>query len=146
MKKSSFSLLARAGGRIHGHMPEVMAYSLGGPYSVRGYRMSSIGTGDGYMMATAELTTPFFFIDRIEKARFLDNIKLNLFVDAGQIFNGTITNKLYNRPEYGIAAGVGVKLFIPGVGPLSIDYGYPLTNVGSGNKKGAFSFGVGDIF
>ena len=33
-----------------------------------------------------------------------------------------------------------------GVGPLSIDYGYPLTNVGEGNKKGAFSFGVGDIF
>ena len=58
----------------------------------------------------------------------------------------TVTNKIYNRPEYGISAGAGIKLFIPGVGPLSIDYGYPLTNVGEGNKKGAFSFGVGDIF
>ena len=36
MTKSSFSLLARAGGKIHGDMPEVMAYSLGGPYTVRG--------------------------------------------------------------------------------------------------------------
>lgn len=146
MKKSSFSLLARAGGKIHGDMPEVMAFRLGGPYTVRGYRMSSIGTGEGFMMASAEITTPFFFLDRIEKAAFLDNIKFSMFLDAGQLFNGTITNKLYNRPEYGISAGVGVKLFIPGVGPLSIDYGYPLTNVGAGNRKGAFSFGVGDVF
>ena len=146
MKKSSFSLLARAAGNIHGDIPEVMAYSLGGPYTVRGYRMSTIGTGEGFMMGSAELTTPFLFLDRIEKARFLDNIKLSFFLDAGHLFNGTVTNKIYNRPEYGISAGAGIKLFIPGVGPLSIDYGYPLTNVGEGNKKGAFSFGVGDIF
>ncbi len=146
MKKSSFSLLARAAGNLHGDMPEVMAYSLGGPYTVRGYRMSTIGTGEGFMLGSAELTTPFFFLDRIEKAKFLDNIKLSLFVDAGQLFNGSITNKLYNRPEYGIAGGVGVKLYIPGVGPLSIDYGIPFTNVGQGNRRGAFSFGVGDIF
>lgn len=146
MKKSSFSLLARAGGKIHGDMPEVMAFSLGGPYTVRGYRMSTVGTGEGFMLASAELTTPFFFLDRIEKAKFLDNIKFSMFVDAGQVFGGTITNKLYNRPEYGIAGGIGVKLFIPGVGPLSIDYGIPFTNVGAGNRRGAFSFGVGDVF
>ncbi len=146
MKKSSFSLLARAAGKIHGDMPEVMAYSLGGPYTVRGYRMSTIGTGEGFMMASAELTTPFFFLDRIEKAQFLDNIKFTMFVDAGHLFNGSITNRLYNRPEYGIAGGIGIKMFIPGVGPLSIDYGIPFTNVGSGNKRGAFSFGVGDMF
>ncbi len=146
MRKSSFALSARAAGKLHGEMPEVMAYSLGGPYTVRGYRMSSIGTGEGYMLGSAELTTPFFFLDRIKKAQFLDNIKLSFFVDAGHLYSGTITNKLYNRPEYGIAGGVGVKLVIPGVGPLSIDYGYPFTHVGHGNKKGAFSFGVGDIF
>ena len=146
MKKSSFALSARAAGNLHGDMPEVMAYSLGGPYTVRGYRMSSIGTGEGYMIGSAELTTPFLFLDRIEKAKFLDNIKLTFFIDAGKLFNGSISNDLYNRPEYGIAGGVGVKLNIPGVGPLSIDYGIPFTNVGDGNKKGAFSFGVGDMF
>ena len=32
------------------------------------------------------------------------------------------------------------------MGPLSIDYGIPLTNPGSnGNKNGYFTFGVGDI-
>lgn len=146
MKKSAFSLQARAGGKLHGDMPEVMAFRLGGPYSVRGYRMSGIGTGDGFVMGSAELTTPFFFLDRIRKAPFLDNVKFAMFVDAGQIYNGSITNKLYNRPEHGIAAGVGIRLFIPAVGPLSIDYGIPFTNVGDGNSRGAFTFGVGDFF
>lgn len=146
MTKSAISLQARAGGKIHGEMPEVMAFRLGGPYSVRGYRMSGIGTGDGFVMGSAELTTPFFFLDRIKQAPFLDNVKFAMFVDAGQIYNGTVSNKIYNRPENGVAAGVGIRLFIPGVGPLSIDYGMPFTNVGEGNSKGAFTFGVGDFF
>ncbi len=146
MNKSSFSLLARAGGKIHGEMPEVMAFRLGGPYSVRGYKMSAIGTGDGFVMGSAELTTPFFFLDRVKKAPFLDNVKFAMFMDAGQLYSGSITNKLYNRPENGVAIGAGLRVFIPGVGPLSIDYGYPLTSVGKGNSKGAFTFGVGDFF
>ena len=146
MKKSSFSLTARAGGKLHGDMPEVMAFRLGGPYSVRGYKMSSIGTGEGFMMASAEVTTPFFFLDRIKKVQFFDNIKFAAFVDAGKIYGGTVTNKLYDRPEYGASAGVGIKLFIPAVGPLSIDYGIPFVNVGGGSKSGAFTFGVGDYF
>lgn len=146
MKKSSFSLQARAGGTIHGDIPEVMAFRLGGPYSVRGYRMSAVGTGQGFVMGSAELTTPLFFIDRIKKMPYLDNIKLGVFLDAGQIYKGTITNELYNRPERGVSAGLGLRLFIPGVGPLSIDYGIPFTSVGDGNSKGAFTFGVGDFF
>ena len=146
MKKSSFSLQARAGGKLHGEMPEVMAFRLGGPYSVRGYRMSGVGTGDGFIMGSAEITTPFFFLDRVKQAPFLDNVKFAMFVDAGQIYNGTITNKLYNRPENGIAAGVGLRLFVPGIGPLSFDYGMPFTNVGNGNSRGAFTFGLGDYY
>lgn len=146
MNKSSFSLMAKAGGKLQGNMPEVMAFRLGGPYSVRGYKMSGIGTGDGFAMASAELTTPFFFLDRIKKVPFFENVKFATFVDAGQIYNGSITNKLYNRPENGIAAGVGIRVFIPGVGPLCVDYGMPFTNVGEGNSRGAVTFGVGDYF
>lgn len=145
MTKSSLSFTARAGGAIHGDMPEVMAFRLGGPYSVRGYKLSAIGTGDAYVSGSVELNTPFFFIDRIKKAPFLDNIKLSIFVDAGKLFNPSVTDKIYNRPGYGIAAGAGIKFYVPGIGPLSMDYGYPLVNVGKGNSKGAFTFGIGDM-
>ena len=146
MTKSAISITARGGGVIHGDIPEVMAFRLGGPYSVRGYKMSSIGTGNSYVTGSIELTTPLFFLDRIKQMKFLDNVKLALFVDAGKLFNTSVTDIIYNRPGYGIAAGGGLKVFVPGVGPLSIDYGYPLTNVGRGNSKGAFTFGIGDLF
>ena len=146
MTKSSISVTARGGGTIHGDIPEVMAFRLGGPYTVRGYRMSSIGTGDSFVMGSVELTTPFFFLDRIQKLKFLDNVKFELFADAGKLFNTTVSDKIYNRPGYGVAIGGGIKVYVPGVGPLSIDYGYPLTNVGKGNSKGALTFGIGDYF
>ena len=152
-RKSSFSLMARAGGKIHGDdMPEVMAYRLGGPYSVRGFKMSGVGTGSAFVMGSAEFATPIPFLDRTKLSKsklgtsFLNNIRLTAFVDAGKVFDGTISSKLYDRPMYGVAAGVGIKLYVPGMGPLSIDYGIPFTPVGShGSKNGYFTFGVGDF-
>ncbi len=146
MKKSSFSLSARAGGRLYGDMPEVMAYRLGGPYTIRGFRMSEVGTGDGFMMASAELLTPLLFLDRIEKVKFMDNIRLAFFADAGKMFHNSVSNDMYNRPGQAISVGMGLRVFVPGVGPLSVDWGYPLTNVGAGNRRGAFTFGVGEFY
>ena len=146
-KKSTVSLAFRAGGKVHGDdMPEVMAYRLGGPYTVRGFRMSGIGTGTGFMMGSAEFLTPIPFIDRFTEAKFLENIRIAAFVDAGQIYGSTVTNEIYNRPLHAITAGVGVRVFVPGVGPLAIDWGYPLTGVPEGTSKGAFTFGVGEFY
>ncbi len=144
-KKSSFTLAFRGGGKIHGDMPEVMAYRLGGPYTVRGFRMSGVGTGSGFIAGSAEFLTPIPFIDRFTEAKFLDNIRLAAWTDAGQIYGSTVTNDIYNTPLHAISSGIGIRLFVPGVGPLSIDWGYPLTGVGN-NSKGAFTFGAGDFY
>ena len=145
-KFSSLSFTARAGGKIHGdNMPEVMAYRLGGPYTIRGYKVNGVGTGDAFVMGSVELATPVLFLDRL-KANFFKNLRLTFFVDAGKIFRPYITDTLYDRPMQAITAGVGLKLYIPGVGPLSVDYGIPITNPGQyGSKGGYFTFGVGDL-
>ena len=144
-KKSSLSFTVKGGGAIHGDIPEVMAYRLGGPYTVRGFKMSGVGTGNAFIMGSAEFATPIPFLDRTRIA-FLNNLRFTVWADAGKVFDGTITNKLYDRPRYAVSAGVGLKVFIPGMGPLSIDYGIPLTNPGSnGSKNGYFTFGVGDL-
>lgn len=144
-KKSSLSFTAKAGGAIHGDLPEVMAYRLGGPYTIRGYKMSGVGTGNGFVMGSAEFATPIPFMDRTRIA-FLNNIRFTVWADAGKVFDGTVSNTLYDRKMYAISAGVGLKVFVPGMGPLSIDYGIPLTNPGSnGSKHGYFTFGVGDL-
>lgn len=145
-KKSSLSFTAKGGGKIHGdNMPEVMAYRLGGPYTVRGFKMSGVGTGDAFIMGSAEFATPIPFLDRT-RINFLNNLRFTVWADAGKIFNPSITDQIYDRPLYAVSAGVGLKLYIPGMGPLSIDYGIPLTNPGdNGNRNGYFTFGVGDI-
>lgn len=144
-QKSSLSFMARAGGKLNGNMPEVMAYRLGGPYSIRGFKMSGVGTGDAFVMGSVEFATPVPFMDKL-KVKFMDNVRLTAFVDAGKIFNPTITDTIYDRPMQAITAGVGLKIYIPGLGPLSIDYGVPILNPGeSGTRNGYFTFGVGDM-
>ena len=145
-KKSSFTLTGRGGLKIHGsEMPEYMAYRLGGPYTIRGYKVNGVGTGTSFIMGSAELATPIPFVDRL-KVSFLQNLRVTFWVDAGTVFNPTIASTLYDRPLHAITAGVGLKINMPGVGPLSIDYGFPLTNPGpNGNRNGYFTFGVGDM-
>ena len=142
-KKSTVVLTAKAGGKVWGDMPEAYAFRLGGPYTIRGFNISGVGTGDAYMMASGELQTPLFFLDRIKSAPFLNNVKAAFFVDAGRVFSESITDKIYDRPISAITMGVGLRVFIPGVGPLSMDYGLPLTNA-KGSRRGLVTFGVGD--
>ena len=145
-KKSSLTFTGRGGVKVHGdNIPEIMAFRLGGPYTIRGYRVNGVGTGTSFVMGSAELATPIPFVDRI-KVGFLQNLRVTFWVDAGSVFKPTISSTLYDRPIHAITAGVGLKLNIPGVGPLSVDYGFPLTNPGpNGSDNGYFTFGVGDM-
>lgn len=145
-KKSSFSLTGRAGIKIHGDdMPEIMAYRLGGPYSIRGFRMNGVGTGESFLMGSAELATPLPWVDRL-KWDIFKKMRLTFFVDAGKVFDPTITNVLYDRPLHAITAGIGLRMYIPGIGPMSIDYGLPLINPGNyGSEHGYFTFGTGGL-
>ncbi len=146
-RKSTFVLAARAGGKIHGDMPEFAAYALGGPYTIRGFNISEVGTGDGFMMGTAEFRTPIPFMDRLTTNTFLNNVRLAAFMDAGTIFGDSLTNKLYDRPGYAITAGVGLRVFIPGLGPINLDYAIPFTNTGGKDRSnGFFTFGMGEMY
>ena len=145
-KKSTFSLTGKAGIKVHGdHMPEIMAYRLGGPYSIRGFRMHGVGSGESFVMGSAELATPLPWSDKL-KWDFIKKMRLTFFVDAGEVFNPTISNVLYDRPLHAITAGIGLRMYIPGIGPMSVDYGLPLINPGNyGSEHGYFTFGTGGM-
>ena len=146
-KKSSVVVTARAGGKIHGNIPEFANFALGGPYTIRGFNISEVGVGDGYMMGSAKYRVPIPFIDRLTSNTFLNNLRLAAFVDAGTLFNRSIGSRVYDRPGYAIAAGVGLRVFIPGLGPINLDYGIPLTNTYSVDRKsGFFTFGMGEMY
>ncbi len=143
-KKSSFSLTGKAGIKVHGdEMPEVMAYRLGGPYSIRGFRMNGVGAGESFVMGSAELATPVPLLEKL-KWDIFKNMRLTFFVDAGRVFDPTISSTLFDRPNSAISAGIGLRVYVPGVGPISVDYGIPLTNPGDyGSENGYFTFGTG---
>ncbi len=146
-QKSTLSIGAKGGIKVHGDdMPEVMAFGLGGPYTVRGFRMNGIGTGDSFIMGSAELQTPIPFMDRF-KYDVLKNMRFAFFVDAGKVFDPTISATLYDRPLSAISLGVGLRVNIPGMGPISVDYGLPITHVGAYNSKGGyFTFGTAGMY
>lgn len=146
-QKSSFVASVRAGGKLHGDMPDFAGFALGGPYTIRGFNISEVGVGDGYMLGSAEMRVPVPFIDRLTSNSFLNNLRLAAFVDAGTLFNKTIGTQVYDKPGYAITAGVGLRIFIPGLGPINLDYGIPLTNTsGVDRKNGFFTFGMGEMF
>lgn len=143
-RKSSVVITARAGGKVHGDMPEFAAFSMGGPYNVRGFNIAEVGTGRGYMSGSMEFRTPIPFIDRLTTNTFVNNIRVAAFLDAGKMFNTTITDRIYNRPGYAISAGMGLRIFVPGLGPVNLDYGFPLTNTAGSRSQGFFTFGMGE--
>lgn len=146
-KKSSLVATARAGGKLAGDMPEFASYRLGGARTVRGFKEGHVGRGYGYVSGSLEYRTPIPFLDRITSNQMVNNTRFALFVDAGQIMSSTVTQKLYDWPGYAISAGVGLRFFVPGLGPLAIDYGIPFTNVGSNNSKhGQFTFFFGESY
>ncbi|MBE7708252.1 MAG: hypothetical protein E7Z88_06060 [Cyanobacteria bacterium SIG27] len=146
-KKSSFVFTARAGGKLHGDMPDFAGFALGGPYTIRGFNISEVGVGNGYMLGSAEVRVPVPFVDRLTSNTFLNNLRLAAFVDAGTLFNKTTGTYVYDKPGYAITAGVGLRVFIPGLGPINLDYGIPLTNSkGADRSNGFFTFGMGEMF
>lgn len=146
-KKSSFVFTAKAGGKLHGDMPDFAGFALGGPYTIRGFNISEVGVGNGYMMGSAEVRVPIPFIDRLTSNSFLNNLRLAAFVDAGTLFNKTIGTEVYDKPGYAISAGVGLRIFIPGLGPINLDYGIPITNTaGTDRSHGFFTFGMGEMY
>ena len=98
------------------------------------------------MLATAEFRTPIPFVDKVTDISFFRDMRAAFFLDAGTVFKETLTNQIFNRPGYGISAGTGLMVNVPGLGPIRVDYGYPLTSVGAGNRKGRFTFGFGERY
>ena len=143
-QKSTFTIDGRLSSKVLGNVPDFASFRLGGANTVRGYKEGYLGNGSGFMMGSAEFRTPLPFVDRVTKISFFNNIRAIFFCDAGQVFNTNITNQIYNRPGYGVAVGTGLNFIIPALGPIRIDYGYPLTHVGAGNPKGAFNFDFGE--
>jgi outer membrane protein insertion porin family len=125
-------------------VPIFERWTLGGMYSLRGYRYETVGPldslgealgGDTYWFATAEYSIPLVSI-----------IRYAFFYDIGNVyeqpfsFRRTPGDQFFNDD-----VGIGFIILLPigGGTPLRLDYGVPIVHDITASKFGRFQFGFG---
>lgn len=143
------------GGSGLGGIPQFAGYWLGGFNGIRGYRMfSDLGTGSGLLMASAELRMKLplpkpsassgkmgMFVNGLQK-----NVRPVLFADAGGVTGNSLINNLYSRGTMGASVGFGLRMNLPYLGLVRVDYGIPLITAATGKLIPRMTFGFGDKF
>ncbi len=116
-------------------------FFLGGPSSVRGFRFRDVGPKDpsggepvgGKTMAYLQSEYSIPVIDRVRFASF---------VDVGQVWERAFD---WGDTRPSVGAGIGLRLNLP-IGPINLDYGWPLQHDSFTGDNGQFSFNVGTKF
>jgi len=142
------------GGQGFGGMPQFAMYNLGGFNGIRGYRyFSDLGTGSSMLMASAELRRrlPIPLLDPSNKLAgivnpILKNVKGVLFTDAGQVGGNNLFNNYFQRGSMGASVGFGLRINLPMIGPVSLNYGFPLLSTALGKMTPRFTVGFGNRF
>jgi outer membrane protein insertion porin family len=112
-------------------------YFLGGVNSLRGYKYRKVGPheegepigGNTFFMGSVEYSIPI-----VERLRFA------LFYDIGNVYLNAYD---FDFGNYSDNWGVGIRLNIPRLGPLRLDYGIPITHDENNSGSGRFQFSVG---
>ncbi len=140
--------LGARGGVVDGldgdSVPFYERYYLGGMYSLRGTRYRAVSPrepgfvepigGSSYWFGTAEYSLPLIDSEAGAGLRFA------MFYDIGSV---GVNPYSFNADNYTDNWGFGLRLNIPQLGPLRLDYGVPINHDQYSSGNGKFHFGVG---
>ncbi len=133
-----------------GAMPQFAQYRLGGMFGngVRGFRsFSDLGTGSTMLMGTLELRRKLHLPgDNMVSKVVNNNVKVTAWCDYGQVMGNNSMNSLMGRTSYGAAVGVGLRIKMPMIGMVRIDYGLPILSTLSNQYVPRINIGFGDKF
>ena len=135
-----------------GDVPFYDRYFLGGLYSMRGYKFRNVAPrdpnygnpayqnmanepigGDTSWFGSVEYSLPIFEKDGGVSLRFA------FFYDIGAVGS----SRFDFNTDFDDDVGAGIRLNIPHLGPLRLDYGIPITHDKYNGSSGQFQFGVG---
>ncbi|MFH1753557.1 MAG: BamA/TamA family outer membrane protein, partial [Candidatus Omnitrophota bacterium] len=74
---------------------------------------------------------------------FQNLIKGAIFYDAGNVW--TDTSDFMKSGDYAHGTGIGVRVKTP-IGPVKLDWGYPLSEIDEEEQKGRFYFSMSHGF
>ncbi|HEY9758479.1 MAG TPA: BamA/TamA family outer membrane protein [Oculatellaceae cyanobacterium] len=147
-KETVFATNFQAGTSM-GNVPGFAQYSLGGFNGIRGYRQfSDLGLGSNMLMARAELrhSLPIPKTDNKLVNSLHKRVKVAIFADAGQVSGSNTYNNLLARNNSAGSVGLSLRMNLPMVGNIRVDYGYPLLSALLGSRTPRLTFGFGDKF
>jgi outer membrane protein insertion porin family len=118
-------------------------YYLGGMYSLRGFKFRNVSPreggfnepvgGNNYWYGSLEYSVPI-----VEKENGV-SLRFAMFYDIG-----AVGEQSYDiSTSYADNWGFGLRMNIPHLGPLRLDYGIPITTDKYNGSSGQFQFGVG---
>jgi outer membrane protein insertion porin family len=135
-----------------GDVPFYDAYYLGGLYSLRGFKFRNVSPrdpnyqnpqypgipnepigGDSYWFGSAEYSIPI-----VEKEGGV-GVRVAAFYDVGSVGLGSTSFS----GNFDDDVGLGLRLNIPHMGPLRLDYGIPISHDKYNGGSGQFQFGAG---
>ena len=133
-----------------GDVPFYDRYYLGGLYSLRGFKFRNVAPreafdptaqgvatepigGDTYWFGSMEYSIPIFEKDGGVGVRFA------LFYDIGAVSASPYSFETTYSDNWGL----GMRINIPHLGPLRLDYGIPISHDQYNSDSGQFQFGVG---
>ncbi|MFH1846545.1 MAG: outer membrane protein assembly factor BamA [Candidatus Omnitrophota bacterium] len=125
-------------------VPVYERYFAGGASTIRGYKQRGVGPrdssdsnivvgGESMVIGNAEITFPIF-----KKL-----VKGAVFYDAGTVKEKA--SDIFGFDDYKMGTGVGVRVKTP-IGPVKLDYGYPISSNESDEREGQFYFSVSHGF
>ena len=149
-----------AGGRIGvadsvsgGEVPFYDRYYLGGLYSMRGYKYRNVAPRDPYYgnpVYGGMVRMNRSVVIRIGLVRWntaspsLKRTAVSAFVWPYFMTSVQCPDRpIPLVPDFDDDVGVGIRLNIPHLGPLRLDYGIPITHDKYQGSSGQFQFGVG---
>ena len=133
-----------------GDVPFYDRYYLGGLYTLRGFKFRNIAPrqaynpltpdvstepigGDSYWFGSLEYSIPIFEKENGVSLRFA------MFYDIGAVAAASYSFSSSYSDDWGL----GIRLNIPHLGPLRLDYGFPIAHDKYNGSSGQFQFGVG---
>ena len=135
-------------GTSMGNVPGFAQYSLGGFNGIRGYRQfTDLGLGSNMIIARAELRHTIVpksdnkWLNALHK-----NVKVGLFGDAGQVSGSSTYNNLLARNSQAGSVGLTLRMNLPMVGAIRVDYGLPVISTLLGSRAPRITFGFGNNF
>ncbi|MBK9137398.1 MAG: outer membrane protein assembly factor BamA [Verrucomicrobia bacterium] len=121
-------------------------FYLGGMWNLRGYDFRDVGPRDSTYGSEPVGGGTMWFASIEYSIPIIERIRFAVFYDIGNVYPEPYSFKTAG-PDYGAYSddvGIGIRLNIPGLGPMRLDYAIPMTYDKKFNDgDGRFQFGIG---